>query len=157
MSKIADALPGWDRTRVRLGRKDYALETEEIELATDFECGNGSNLRQVGPRHYALDGEAETGTDHPFAGKCSCFCFAVRNQRAKKTEVTIDVCHYTHDLPQVKHVSVWNLKEWWNLPAMDMTRLLDEETVRLKLPIPPASKERGEFGYQIRNLGYIQS
>ena len=33
MSKIADTLTGWDRTRAQLGRKDYALETEEIELA----------------------------------------------------------------------------------------------------------------------------
>ncbi len=123
MSKISDALSGWDRTRLSLGRKDYALETEEIELATDFECGNGSNLRQVGPLHYALDGEAETGTNHPFAKKCSRFCFAVRNKRAFKTEVTMDVCCYTHDLPQVKHVSVWNLKDWWNLPATAITRL----------------------------------
>jgi len=117
MSRIADALLGWDRTRMRLGRKDYALETEEIELATDFECGNGSHLKQVGPNHYALDGEAETGIDHPFANKCSRFCFAVCNKLAFETEITIDVCHYTHDLPQVKHVSVWNLKDWWNLPA----------------------------------------
>jgi len=117
MSKIANELLGWDRTRMRLGRKDYALETEEIELASDFECGNGSHLRQLRPKHYALDGEAETGIDHPFANKCSRFCFAVCNKLAFETEITIDVCHYTHDLPQVKHVSVWNLKDWWNLPA----------------------------------------
>ena len=56
MSRIADSLSDWDRTRARLGKKTYALVTDEIELATDFECGNGSNLRQIGPLLYALDG-----------------------------------------------------------------------------------------------------
>ena len=143
MSKIADTLTGWDRTRAQLGRKDYALETEEIELATDFECGNGSHLRQVGSLHYALDGEAETGTDHPFGGKCSRFCFAVRNKHPVETEVTVDVCRYTHDLPQTKHISVWNTTDWWNLPVTAITLLPDEETVRIRLRLPPSDEERG--------------
>ncbi len=36
MSKIADTLTGWDRTRAQLGRKDYARGTDEIELA--YQC-----------------------------------------------------------------------------------------------------------------------
>ena len=142
MSRIVDELSGWDRTRARLGRQDYALGTEGIELATDFECGNGSNLRQVGPLHYALDGEAETGEGHPFAGKCSRFCFAVRNRCSTETDVVIDVCRYTHDLPETKHISVWDLKNWWNLPADAVTRLPDKETLRLRLRLPGPGAER---------------
>jgi hypothetical protein len=56
-----------------------------IELITNFECGNGKAIEQLGDAHFRLEVEADKQT-----GYGSYFCFDLANDGAA-VEVTIDV------------------------------------------------------------------
>jgi hypothetical protein len=75
-SGICEQLNGWDRTRAERGGA-HVFADDRVELATDFECGNGAHPRSEGGG-YAIDLEPEPG-EHRFGGKAYYFCVGVRN------------------------------------------------------------------------------
>ena len=78
MSGLHQNNPCWDSAR-SAQPEGRVWEDDAIILATDFEGGNGTNVRPLGRNHYAIDLEPEPG-EHRFSGKGYYFCFGVRNR-----------------------------------------------------------------------------
>jgi len=57
-----------------------------VRLTSDFECGNGKSIQQLGDCRFRLevDGDKQDGY-------CVYFCFEVINE-GPETEVTVEVC-----------------------------------------------------------------
>jgi len=108
--------PTWDRTRATCGG-DYVYEDDEILIATDFECGNGQNIRRLDAARYALDLEPEPGR-HRFSGKSYYFCFGVRNKRPEARTLVMELRN--HGLPQwyeqTQHVVTRRGDVWGQAP-----------------------------------------
>ena len=68
------------------GRDDGALayEDDEIVIATDFEGGNGTDIRRFRTDEFGLVLESDPG-DHRFAGVGYYVCFGRREQAAFAT------------------------------------------------------------------------
>ena len=70
--------PRWEDVRRDDGARAY--EDDEILIATDFEGGNGCNIRRFGADEFGLVLEPDPG-EHRFAGVGYYVCFGVVNKR----------------------------------------------------------------------------
>ena len=69
--------PIWDQARA--GGQGRVYEDAQILLGTDFEGGNGTDIRRLGADSFAITLEDEPG-GHDYSGKPYYVCFGIRNK-----------------------------------------------------------------------------
>jgi len=124
----------WDTARAEQA-EGRVLEDDAVLLATDFEGGNGADIRRVGPDHYAIRLEPEPGA-HRFSHMGYYFCFGVRNRQAQPRSVRIRLEAVGFDgnwTEGTRHVVLRRDGRWGQLdpaaihPVEDLTDTIDIE------------------------------
>ena len=118
MSELSHYNPAWDQARARDGGAGRVLEDDSVLLATDFEGGNGAELRRIGPDHYAMRLETEPG-EHAYSGNGYYLCFGVRNRRGAARTIRVRVQAPTKPewrwAAQMRHMVLRRGGEWSQL------------------------------------------
>jgi len=135
--------PIWDQTR-KTTLDGLVYEDDEVVIATDFECGNGRNIRKLGAAEYSLDVEPEPG-EHLYSGWGYYFCFGVRNKRSDAARIRVRV-----DTPpppegvrrdlfaaQTKHAVLRRAGRFSQVDPAAIEGLPEGTAVRLTLDLPP--------------------
>ena len=141
MSGLCRYNPCWDTTRGEQA-EGRVLEDDAILLATDFEGGNGTDLRRLGPDHYAIGLEPEPG-EHRFSGMGYYFCFGVRNLQDKRRSIRIRLEAVGFDgkwAEDTRHVVLRRGRRWGQLdPAAIHPVSGVTDTIDIDLTLPAAS------------------
>ena len=129
--------PIWDKSRSAITGRRH--ENADVVLASNFECGNGFNFRQLGPGSYACDVEPEPGS-HIFSDKGYYFCFAVVNKRARDQLVTLQVAGGQERFgSNTQFVIAKRGAVWSHLPAERILTPPDDRTIAFQLDLPGAA------------------
>jgi len=132
----------WEIIRAQ-GSETRVLENDSILIATDFEGGNGAELRRLDNDYYAVRLEPEPGM-HEYSGKAYYFCFGIRNKRAESRSVRVRIEAYGWDgkwAEQTRHVVLRRGERWSQLnPAAihQFEGMID--TIDIELPLPDAEE-----------------
>ena len=123
----------WEDVRRDDGARAY--EDDEILIATDFEGGNGTNIRRFGTDDFGLVLEPDPG-DHRFAGVGYYVCFGVANKRSSPRTIRVRLrtrVHFGESWHDHRHMVVRQAGAWRQLdPAAIGTNREDlEVTIRL--------------------------
>jgi len=138
MSGLHRYNPCWEAARSQ-GSETRVYQDDSILIATDFEGGNGDNLRCLDKDYYAVRLEPEPG-QHRFSGKAYYFCFGIRNQRTESRRVRVRIETEGWDgnwAKQTKHVVLRRGERWTQLnpadihPVEGMTDAID---IEIRLP-----------------------
>ena len=128
----------WEIIRAQ-GHETRVYEDNFILIATDFEGGNGADLRRLARDYYAIRLEPEPGK-HIYSGKAYYFCFGIRNQRPepRSMRIRVEACGWDGKWSeQTKHVVLRRGGRWSQLnptaihPVEGMT---DAINIELFLP-----------------------
>ena len=118
MSALSTFNPIWDQSRacVTVAR---TYEDDDFLIATDFEGGNGSNMRKIAADHYAIDLEPEPG-DNPygFSGIAYYVCFGVQNKSGNERTVQVRLhgnCKGREDFSAQRHMVIRRGSQWEQL------------------------------------------
>jgi hypothetical protein len=139
MSGLSRYNPVWEQARARDGA-GRVFEDDSIGLATDFESGNGTDLRCIGPDHYAVTLETEPG-DHPYSGNGYYLCVGVVNRRSEARSVLLRVQAPTKPewrwAAQMQHMILRRGGEWSQLDPAAIRQVDGTgDTVDIDLPLP---------------------
>ena len=131
--------PVWDQTRAESGGA-YVYGDEEVMIATDFECANGTNIRPDG-EGYALDLEPEPG-DHAYSGMSYYFCFGVVNKRDGARRLPVRVRGGMRDkfAADQAHAVLRRGERWFQLAPERVRAVPDTEILELELDLPGAGE-----------------
>jgi len=137
MSGLSNLVSHWDQSRVAQ-KADYWYEDDAILIATDFECGSGADITELGQDTFGMRSQPEPGHDHPFAGKSTYFCVGVHNKLEESRRVQLVITEFTHDLDQVKYITVRQGHDhWYRLPLEDVVADTESGQLRLGIDLPP--------------------
>ena len=131
--------PRWEQARAN-GDESRVYEDDGVLIATDFEGGNGRDIRLLGPDHYAVTLELEPGT-HRFSGRSYYYCFGIQNKRANRRTVRVRVEARPgggdQDFGGIKHAVIRRGGAWSQLDP-DAVQRLDgmRESLEVDLPLP---------------------
>lgn len=131
----------WEPARV--GVPGRVWHDDRLVLATDFEGGNGTDLRALAADHYAVRLEPEPG-QHPFSGKAYYFCFGVRNLSAEsriirvRLEATSWECGFRE---QTRHVVLRRGGDWFHLKVDRIHPVDGEDAVDVELTLPAGTEQ----------------
>ena len=137
MKGLADHDPRWDPT-ARAGRGG-TFEDERLLLATDFEGGNGENLRRLGTDHYAVDLEKEPG-NHRFSGQGYYACLGLYNKLRDRRPVRVRFNASSKEIwgEQSASMVLRHQGEWSQLPVANIHRIPDlPDSLDVDIPLPP--------------------
>jgi hypothetical protein len=139
----------WEQARAQ-GGELRGYEDDSIELATDFESGNGTELRRIGPNHYAVTLETEPG-EHPYSGNGYYLCVGVVNRRPEERSVRLRVRAPTKPAwrwaPQMQHMILRRGGEWSQLDPRAIQPVEGTgDTVDVEVPLPAGGSEDGQDG-----------
>ena len=141
---MAEGLAGWrdtwDRTRAASGGA-YVFEDDDVLIATDFECGNGTNIRAEDDG-YALDLEPEPG-ENQFSGDSYYFCFGARSKRKGGHAIRVTLRNKGREqwYRQTRHVVVRRGDQWGQLPREAIEGDEANRRLTLTLSLPPADAD----------------
>ena len=142
MAGLAGLNPLWDQSRAEAA-PGRIYEDDSVLIATDFEGGNGTDIRRLGPDRYAITLEPEPGS-HRFSGRSYYFCFGVRNKRAAPATVRVTVQaqpHANEDFGGIKHAVVRRGARWSQLdPANVHPAAGQRDALDLDVPLPGAGE-----------------
>lgn len=136
-SAFATLNPIWDPARVAGGDGRTYID-DRVEIATDFEGGNGTDIRRLGADHYSVRLEPEPGS-HRFSGKSYYFCFAIRNleQVERSVQVRVDAAGWDYFGSETRHVCIYRNGTWTEFgePALaEVVGYPDSLDIDLTLP-----------------------
>ena len=142
MSGLHQYNPCWEVIRAQ-GSENRVLEDDSILIATDFEGGNGADLRRLEQDYYAIRLEPEPGK-HAYSGKAYYFCFGIRNKRSAPRSVRLRIEAYGWDgkwAEQTRHVVLRRGGRWYQLnPAHIHPVEGMADTINIELPLPGADE-----------------
>jgi len=138
MSGLHQYNPCWEAVRSQ-GSETRVYKDESVLIATDFEGGNGDNLRRLHKDYYAVHLEPEPG-QHTYSGKAYYFCFGIRNQRTDPRSVRIRIETDGWDgkwAKQTKHVVIRNGGRWCQLNPADIHPVKGMiDAIDIEIPLP---------------------
>jgi hypothetical protein len=146
MSELSRYNPAWEQARTQ-GSPGRVFEDDSTLLATDFESGNGTDLRRLGPDHYAVRLETEPG-EHAYSGNGYYLCLGARNRRPEARSIVLRVTAPT--LPQwrwaaqMQHMILRRGGEWTQLDPRAISPIEGSgDTVDVALPLPAGGESDG--------------
>ena len=125
--------PRWDDVRRDEGLLAY--EDDEILIASDFEGGNGCNIRRFGDDDFGLVLEPDPG-DHRFAGVGYYVCFGVVNKRPAPRTIRVRLrtrVHSGESWHDHRHMIVREGGVWRQLDPADIGTNREDLEVTLRL------------------------
>jgi len=137
--------PVWDQSRhARAEEQGYVLASDGVLLATDFECGNGRNIRQAGPDSYEIDLEPEPG-DHRYGGLSYYYCFGAANIGPHAHRIRVILHSYMGDIEQgigngTAHAVVRQGSDWGQLPPENVRSAGSGNALELTVDLPPCNR-----------------
>lgn len=145
MSALSRHNPVWDQARAQ-GGAGRVFEDDSIQLATDFEGGNGTDLRRIGTDHYSVTLETEPG-DHPYSGTGYYLCLGVLNRRSEARSIRVRVRAPTKPewrwAAQMQHMIVRRGGQWSQLDPAAITPV-DGSGDTVDVAIPLAGRDAGD-------------
>lgn len=137
---LAQYRPYWDQTRALSGR-GCVYEDDSLFIASDFECGNGRNIRQEGSGLYALDLEPEPG-NHEYSNQGYYFCFGLQDKRGSPRQVRVRLRTTFRNLfaDGTGHVVLHQDERWFHLPVECIRPVAGTDVLDLDLPVPGAGE-----------------
>ena len=134
MSGLSTYNPIWDQSRASTG-DGRTFEDEAIIIATDFEGGNGSNIKKVGADHFSIDLEPEPGENpYGYSGIAYYVCFGVRNKLNRERTVRVrlnGICMGREDFSAQRHMVIRKGPTWHQLQADRIHRAYEQDA-----PVP---------------------
>ena len=137
MTGLSRYNPIWEQARAG-GDPGRVYQDDAVLIATDFEGGNGTNIRRLGDDYYALELEPEPGS-HPYSDKAYYFCFGVRNLLPGKrtVRVRLEVRNGWDNWPtETQHVVLRRGGAWSQLDPAAIPPVHDALAVEVDLPLP---------------------
>ena len=104
------------------------LPAGAVEVTSDFECGNGRNIRLAGEDHFAVEAAADQGAGHKYATQGWYFCVRAGNRSPARRMITVD-CIVT-DYPKLDEAYVYARRgESWQRAAAEILPGPDQRAI----------------------------
>ena len=135
--------PIWDQARA--GDQGRVLEDVDILVATDFEGGNGADIRRLDGDSFAITLENEPG-GHDFSGKPYYVCFGVRNKRmqSRAVRVRLEAAGWGNWGAQTQHLVLRRGGKWSQLDPAAIRKVEGmPDAVTVDIPLPGADDTQG--------------
>jgi hypothetical protein len=135
--------PIWEKVRVRddLSR---VYEDDSVLIATDFEGGNGHEIRKLGENFYAMRPEPDPG-EHRFKGVGYYACFGVRSKldKARAVRVRLQAKVHSHESwLDHRHMIVRRAGRWSQLDPRAIRPVENTtDTLEVDLELPGAGEK----------------
>ena len=137
MKGLADFDSRWDQT-ARTGRGDV-FEDDRLLVATDFEGGNGENVRQIAEDHSSVDLEKEPG-EHRFGGLGYYVCLGLRNKlpEGRTVRVRMNATSEGYWGEQSASMVVRHQGVWTEIPVPNIHRISElPDSLDIDIMLPP--------------------
>lgn len=153
--------PLWDSARENL--TDRIFEDDEIVLTSNFECGNGYQIRRLSGCAYEIHIEPEPGNHH-FSGSGCYFCFSASNKtdepltvlfeiraadgswdRQRREKIDAFLVDHPGEVPPFsfegssRFAIVRDGDNWVHVPEERMRRAMDHHGLAFSFDLPPRS------------------
>ncbi len=93
------------------------FSNSDTEITSDFECGNGENIRQTGDNHFSFETHRDWGKDDPLNMQNWYFCVKVSNRSDRRRTLYFDVRITDHKSHSEAYIRAKRGNSWERLPA----------------------------------------
>jgi len=136
MTGLATFNPAWDGTRSRTD-DTRVYEDADVLIATNFECGNGRDIRKTGENAFAVTLEPEPG-NHLLSGWAYYFCIGLRNKTRKPKTISLDIeaDHSGKFSVGTRHVIIRRGETWGHLDPAVIDPHDENDSVTIDVTLP---------------------